>query len=499
MNGFWEFLSANTNSVQSDLPSERYKEGVAGVDFLESTDTHCMDPISRARFLYVKNLCLNDPVEFEVPEVLSSSEQGLMFLSFNSVEKALTFLDTGLRCDIVGVNARTRTGTLVCVPVVQTQGTRSQDSVEYRAHGYSYGGLKVQPLDVQELRYMFARMMDIYRNEDNDTLKKFKLNAYLRRVEMEENALNDALKRAFFLLDAVVNNAVDGLDSFRENTLEIKESMFEMPIIFKFDMMIHLGLSLKKNFFYSEAYQVLASYPMYLERIDCLIALRKSQEAAGEIAAHISRIGAAKDRHDRMVLCDLYIKLGHLYQDARYYDMAADVFSSAKPYHVKGLFYFNRKEYRPAAEAFEQALALTPHSEQIRFSYACTLVELERISEALEVFQVLKAEDPMNSQIAKNLSYCYYKKKDVENSLKALRSVAMSDPSSMNQFFLISIKNKKMDNVKWALSKMSCIDYIRGGVSHLISNNLLPMEELRQLVESNQYVDSETLDSIFGT
>lgn len=499
MNGFWEFLDTNVNKVQSGPSNGKYREGVSGADFLESVDTSSMDAISRARFLYIKNLCLNDPVEFDVPEALGSSEKGLMLMSFNSIENALACLDTGLECEVVGIDARTRTGAQISVPVLQTRNTRSQDLVRYRAHGYCYGNFRVEPLDTQELIYMYAKMMDIYRNEDNETLKKFRINAYLQRMEMEENMHNDALVRAFAVLDASVNNTTDKLDKIKDSMLVISESLFAMPIVFKFDMMIQLGLSLRSNFLYSEAYQILASYPMYLERIDCLMALRRSQDAVDEISAYISRIGDSEDRNDRMILCNLFIKLGHLYQDPKYYDMAAGAFSSSRPHHIKGLFHFNRKEYDLAVEAFEKALRLAPCNYEIRLSYACTLVELDRISEALEILQVLKDENPMDGQVSKNLSYCYYKKRDIESTLRTLKSVAMSDPSSMNRLFLISIKNKKMDEVRWALPKMNSIDYIRGGVGHLMSNNLIPVEELKQLVGSNHYVDMDVFHSIFST
>jgi hypothetical protein len=95
----------------------------------------------------------------------------------------------------------------------------------------------------------------------------------------------------------------------------------------------------------------------------------------------------------------------------------------------------------------------------------------------------------MNDQIAKNLSYCYYKQNDIENTLASLKSVALSDSEAMNQFFILSVKNEIIDNIKWALRSITSKSLLKGGINHVLMKGLISKHELLEILKNNPYVD----------
>lgn len=494
---FKNFLECNINRIYSQSKSKHFKEGVCHSDFLLNPPEVFSDVLIRARFMYIRNLCLYEPVEFEIPSQLSKYEKALMLLSFNKFAAALEALETAFQCEVIGTNAKTRTGAEINTPVLMCTNTASQETLEYSADGYSYECFSVQPLQYSELLYCYIKMIDILKNEENETLKRFRLGAYLKRVLMSENELNTCLRRAFLIILAEVDSSTEELEKIKNEEISVDEMLFQHPITFKSEVLIQLGLAYKNRHYYKEAYECLYPYPFFIEKIDCLISLKKSEDAVIEINNYLATIEGSVDRENSLVRCDLYIKLAHLFQDVAYYEKAFLAFRSSKPFYMKGLFHFKRKEYEMAVEAFQVALSVTPQDEKIRFSYACALVEVDKIVEALNVFKELKDENPTNEKVAKNLGYCYYKLEDVENTLLSLKKIALNDENSLNQFFILSIKNNKIDNIKWALCRMNSIELIRGGISYLKAHGPIDESLLKKALGQNPYVDASTICAIF--
>ncbi|KAM0680419.1 hypothetical protein GINT2_001479 [Glugoides intestinalis] len=497
IDSFKSFLESNINGTCSEGTSKYFKEGVCDSSFLLNPPEIFLDPLIRSRFMYIRNLCLREPIEFEIPCQISKYEKALMILSFNKISSALEALETPFQCNVIGTNAKTRTGAEVNIPVLLCTNTASQETLEYNADGYTYENFSVQPLKYNELLYCYIKMIDIMRNEENETLKKFRLGAYLKRVLMVQNALNVSLRRAFLIIQAEVNSVTEELEKIKHQEIELDEMLFEYPITFKSEVLIQLGLAYKNRYYYKEAYEYLSPYPFFIEKIDCLISLKKAEEAVTEINNYLNTLEGLVDRESGLIKCDLYIKLAHLFQDATYYEKAFLAFRSSKPFYMKGLFHFKRKEYENALVAFQMALSITPQDEKIRFSYACSLVEVDKIAEALKVFKELKQENPTNEQVAKNLGYCYYKLEDVENTLLSLKKTALNDENSLNQFFILSIKNNKFDNIKWALCRMSSLELIRGGISYLRTHTSTDESFFKEALVQNPYFDISAISTIF--
>lgn len=498
MEDFLNFLNSNLNKINSDLPTKETREGVFNIAILNQLLPLSIDPILYSRILYVRNLCLNNPIIFKIPNEIEPIERALMLASMNLFEDALRELNINLSYEVTGATSISRTGASTNVAVLQCYNTLNQEFLDFESDGKTFPEFKAQRLCHIELISLFIKIKEIMKNEDNETLKKFKVNAYLSRALWEENQVTDSLKTAFNLINLELNGLSDDLAKLKDRAdVSVGIDFFNSPITFKFEILIQLGLSYKNKLFYNEAYECFFPYPLYLEKIDCLISLRKSAEASEEIYKMLERIENSNERDDRMIKCNLYIKLAHLYSEPSFFDKACESFRCSKPYYLKGLFYFSKKQFDLAVGAFQLALQMSPTCEKIRFSYACALIEVDKLAEAEEILKVLKMEEPRNENIAKNLSYCYYRMNNIEQSLISLKSVATSDPNSMSQFFILSVKNFKLDNVKWAFANMSSIDLIKSGVAYYATNQEIKVAELRDLVGRNRYVDESSFNEIF--
>lgn len=476
----------------------KYHPGINNLEFLEFTDISMLNDILKARFLYIKNLALVVPVKFEVPNILPSIEKALMYLSFNDYTNACNVLNIRLSCEIIGTESVTSAGTRKNTMVLKTTNSESDELHEYMEKTTVFPSFKIEPLNHIELIYIYIKASELYNSEDDRSLISFQLHAYLNRALNDINNTSEQLKNAFELMNSDITHETIMLEKINEKfTIELSDDIFLSPIIFKGSLKAQIGRVLMATYDYGTAYKFIKEYRMYDERIDCLIGMKESEKAAGEIYEYIKLIGVPDARSDKILISNLYIKLAHLYQNIEYFDMALSIFKSSKPMQMKGLWLFNKKRFEEAAVAFEQALIITPSNEEIRYSYGCTLVELDRINEALKIFRLLKSENPTNQNISKNLSYCYYKLEDVENMLRTLKSVALQDHLSMRSYLLVSVKNDFIDNVVWALRHINYDAVVNEVVFYLVQNGKVSSEKLMNILIENPYFTNDHIKLIF--
>lgn len=496
MNNLSDFLKSNLNTFIKAPMNKMYKSGISNTHLIDTVCALDLDPIFYARFLYIKNLALVEPQPFHIPPQIASVEKALMLLSFNDYEGAINSLGLDLKYEIIGADATTRAGAQVNRFVVHLVNTSSKEQHEFITESHKYNGFQVQPLNPAELVFLYIKMKQLHANEEDRSLLNFHMIALLERALFEKNSLNIQFIKVFSLFKAEFTDSLTELENISESVVHLDDSIFASPIVFRSDVDIQLGVSLMRKFDYGAAYGILKNYPLYSERVDCLIALRRSQEAAMEVENHIQLIAIPQNREERMLLSGLYIKLGHLFQDTSYFDKAAQTFCSAKPFQLKGLWLFNNKHFIEAEVAFRRALEITPCNEEIRYSYGCTLVELDRILEALKIFKLLKAENQQNENISKNLSYCYYKLNEVENSLNTLKSIALQDHQSMKQFICISAKNNLIDNVIWAFQRTRYDAILSEIANYLVQNGAVSISDLKKSLEQNTYISIDQIKHI---
>ncbi|KAI5169219.1 hypothetical protein PAEPH01_0541 [Pancytospora epiphaga] len=497
MDKFSEFLRCNISEQNSAVLSRKYTPGISHWNLLEEIDPNTLDILSHARFLYVRNLVLSQPIEFKVPFELDTAEQALMYCSFGAYKEAIAALNLPITSKIIGAEAKRPSGASLMVLVANLENTTSKNEYEYEYDGFTFSKYTVSTLTHNELIYLYIKIRELESCDDNREITQSHIKAYVNRALFDKNELNDALLRTFHLIKTGLSNETTELVKLFKESLTLTDEIFSSPITFTYQLSAQIGRSLMACYDYGSAYDVLSSLPFYDEKIECLIGMKKPDLASKEIHEYIRSIGNADERSDQITLCNLYIKLGYIHQNPSYFDTAASFFHSAKPYQLKGLFLFNRKEFAESASAFKTALEITPNNEEIRFSYACSLVELNRISEALKIFRLLKAENPQNENISKNLSFCFYKLKDIENTLSTLKSVALSDQSSMKQLLYIGIQNDRLEYVEWALQRISFDSSIEEAVNYIIQTNKIGLSRLREILEKNVYLDANYVKRMF--
>ncbi|KAI5152036.1 hypothetical protein ENBRE01_2520 [Enteropsectra breve] len=502
MENLEKFLILNLNENGSTAGRKGYKEHARFTELLD-IDVSLLSESDAAIYLYIKNLILEEPAMFNVPNNLPVYTRALMLSSMGKHKEALSSIGIPMEIEFVGAVCVSNAGAHSNRVVLKTVNTISKEMHQYALDGTVFRDFKIQRLHYPELLYLYIKMQDIAANLDNPTLRESRILALLQRALHTLNYTEEStadilkLKTAFLLSKAELTNETSELEKILEVPHTIDETLFCAPICFRGQLHIQVGRSLMKQFDFGAAYKLLSNYPVHLERIECLIALKDTRSAIDEIEKYIAALGHASERRELMLLSELHIKLGHLYQNVSYFDRAACIFPGAKPHHVKGLFYMSRKEYDLASGCFAEALKITPCDENIQFLHGCALVGAENYAGAMKVFRRLKAENPKNENIVKNLSYCYYKLNDIEGMLEQLRSVALQDAQAMRQFLYLSIKNEKMENVKWALGRTTYDRTLSEAVNFLIYSRHMTEEDIRKILESNHYFDHAQIDSMF--
>ncbi|KAI4292482.1 hypothetical protein PAPHI01_1756 [Pancytospora philotis] len=492
------FLDANLNQSGPAERSKKYRCGVVRTDLIDSLDSAAADLLTLARIAYVKNLALVEPQPFEVPAGPSPAERALMYLSFRDYASAYRALGLPLVCEVVGAEATGHTGAASSTLVLRLSNTESSELSPFAYGTLAFNTFQITPLSYLELLFLYIKINELQQTTDHCELSEFHIPAYINRALHGTDDLDDALRLALLMKHTEATNEVCKLEAAGEGRFCISEELFSYPITFRSDVRIQTGLSLMACYDYGAALAILQDYPLYEQRIKCMIAQRDTEGAVAEIEAYIATFGSPSEREEQIALSNLYIKLAHLRQNPEYFDVAASLFRSAKPHQLKGLWHYNRKEHAAAKAAFQEALRITPCSEEIRFSYGCTLVELDEAAEALKVFRLLNAENPTNENISKNLSYCYYRLKDIESTLGTLRSVALHDQGAMKQFLYLSINSGRTDNIRWALQRISDADATKNATRYLLENGMFEAADLRSVLASNQYVDADAIDALLA-
>lgn len=86
-----------------------------------------------------------------------------------------------------------------------------------------------------------------------------------------------------------------------------------------------------------------------------------------------------------------------------------------------GVEYTDEGEYEDAERAYLRALELYPDSEELQFRLGTLYVIMERIPDAIRIFEKLAEQFPENPLPHNNLAWCYATGKGVINTTKALR------------------------------------------------------------------------------
>lgn len=520
----------NGGNVRSD---SKYQDGVLNTELFDVIDNRLNNPIYKARFLYVKNLALKEPVPFEIPATLGRDEKALMYLSFNNFKQAVNELNVNMQYKVIGVEAKSRTGAKsnrffiwlheneedllgneeIFSNKYNSNCREDDNMTEFKTESHIFEGLNVKSLENEELIFLYVKMKELCFVEENRSLLETKMCAMLERVFFEQDKLNNGFLQAFEILKSEFMKETRGLEKrciVNENiskcarlSEEIWESIvsgeiFRYPIIFQSALEIQLGLSLMELSDYSAAYKFLIKYSLFKEKINCLIEMRNAEGAILEIQNWINMIEFEENGENRIVLSNLYIKLGHLTGDVSYFDKAAEAFNSNKPHKVKGLWMYRKKRYVEAEVAFSKALEITGCDEETRYLYAHTLMFLKNYRDALRNFKMVEVDKIKRSDLSRSISFCYYKIGELEESLKSLKSAALEDSTAMNQYVVLSMRNGFIENIKWALKRMSNETLLSEVVNYILQYKILLANDLFECLSQNQNLTTIDINRIIS-
>ena len=105
----------------------------------------------------------------------------------------------------------------------------------------------------------------------------------------------------------------------------------------------------------------------------------------------------------------------------------------------------------------------------------------------------------MSVNISKNLSYCYNKLDDIENTLCSLKSICLGDEDSMRQLLLKSAKNDKLEEFKWGLMRTNRLPILKEIINYLVYYQKITIEEdVKDILSKNRYFQHSDIEYLFN-
>ncbi|OQS55433.1 Ttc27 [Ecytonucleospora hepatopenaei] len=522
----YNFTKTHTFEISFNyIECEIYKTGTYLIDEIEEINQFIDSKLVTRDFdVGFLNLCILFKrlrnfllVEYEKSEVLDAIVKNLdqnTFLSIKKDELFLYFISCeqfsdafkiiNYNIEFTGCDAYTSTDVKHTIDVMQfLTNEQTRTKKVYKHKNYKEVCFAIYEfLENTELLFLYGKYKEISITEENDVLR--------------ENHLKSICS---FLLNY---KEINLLSFFIEHANEFEEGFYDVNKkeycenslfhVVKSDFIFTISLVLMKQFEYKECYdRFLQFYLFRNERIKCLIGMRNNEILEKELLDFMFKIfrneGIEKTEQtfeflnsinleifsekNKKQLSGIFIKLGHLYQDYRFYDISYRIYPDFKPLKAKSMFFFTKKDFVASLKVCEELRKMNSEMVDVNFNYGCCLIELEKYTEAIKVFKKLKFEDPLNITIATNLSHCYGKLNDVEQALLSLKQIAKTDQRIMKKYFILSIKNTKIEEIKFALANIKIDKLVEEGINFLIYNKLLFKDEILEILKNNKYYDQE--------
>lgn len=407
---------------------------------------------------------------------------------------------------IEGAQAKTNMGAIHLIDVIKFNVDRLKKNYKQMDYSYIDHMIPIQLLDYEYI-FIYSKLKYYLANEDNEYLRKTKINAICKfMLNYTENDI-----RPFYIEYGLLNES---------ELINLQNTHSFLPIINVVlgDLIYTKGIILMKQYDWENAFnKCFVFYNCYEERINCLIKIKNNNQALVEIIHyiqiiiyqdindllpiynidenHLYYILSAYDYNSikrKMLISTLIIKLGTIYSNITFYDLAFNIYPDFKPLKIKAQFLYNCQNFIECAITYEKLLKLNPELLDINFNYGCCLVKLNRYNDAAKIFKKLRDEDRMNIDIVKNLAYCYYKLNDIEKTLNFLKTVARQDLDSFKKFYMISLKNNMKNNIIWSLKYIKLDNLILESIHYMIQINFISKDEVLEILQTNPHYDPTT-------
>lgn len=405
---------------------------------------------------------------------------------------------------IEGAQAKTNMGTTHIIDVVKFNVDRLKKNYEQLDYSSINHTIPIELYDYEYI-FIYSKLKYYLINEDNEYLKKTKINAICKfMLNYKEKDI-----RPFYIEYGLLNE--------RELiNLQSVHSFVPIINIILGDLIYTKGIILMKQYDWENAFNnCFIFYNCYEERINCLIKMKNNNQVLIEIVHYIQviiyqdinellPIYNIDENHlyyilstynysnikQKMLISTLIIKLGTIYSNITFYDLAFAIYPDFKPLKIKAQFLYTCQNFLECAITYEKLLKLNPELLDINFNYGCCLIKLDRYNDAAKIFKKLRDEDRMNIDIVKNLAYCYYKLNDIEKTLNFLKTIARQDLDSFKKFYMISLKNNMKNNIIWALKYIKLDNIILESIHYMIQINFISKDEILEILQTNPHYDS---------
>ncbi|KAH9411865.1 hypothetical protein HK407_03g06170 [Ordospora pajunii] len=464
------------------------KKAIAGMDLLVKVEV--AGEVEASYLKYVQNLCVTNPVVFDVSPELNGLERACMMISFDDYEH----IDLSMYClrhEIVGcVPSNNGVGDDDPVLIVRCKGSLREKMHVYCAREYVFYNEMAESLSVKEQCVLLVEMIRIANLEKCEDLRRLKVQAYIDRIMFPANENSAMINRIVdYYRIKIMGEVLE--PEFAMNGLEADlEHVFEFPHVFRCDVELQMGEMYFNDLSYAKALGYFEKYHDIIKTIKCLAALNRNEEAIGKARMELRNL-KGNAYSNRIKACNLMIILGEMTGNENYFDEAFEVYRSYEPLKAKGMFFFRSKQFEKAICAFEQTLKLVPHNVEVQFVYACSLTSALRFEEATDVYEKLVADDQKNVMFLRNLAMCRIQLDDMNKGLSALKEAARYDGGMMQAYLLMCIKYKIEAEIRYSLERVSWFDELEAGLMYVVQEKILSIDEVLFALKRNARIREE--------
>ncbi|KAK6090764.1 hypothetical protein P3W45_000009 [Vairimorpha bombi] len=471
-----ELFNKNLNEISLNNENPDIKTGT----FLEE-NSELKDDI---RFKYLKNLVLIHPNKLDVSESTDLVKKLIIMLSYNdtSLLKDIQLIDH----EIIGVLTENCDTPILFVNIKNPESNDITYPFEARNRSCNF---RVSSLNINEQVCLSIYMINIYKNEKDFYTRKIQVLAYLDRLMFKENEKHNLLTRLYEYYYSLVTDTYEGIEKVLSGLKQTSlEECMNFPLVLRRDLEYQLATVYKKCGFNEKALKIFTSLKSILEEIECLIALKRIEEAVSILKTELTKFDKIDTFDKRVLYCEYCIKLGWLLDDPKWFDKGYDTYKSYEPIEHKGRYYFKKEDFINSKIAYEKALEIVPQNERILFAYASIKIKLEEYLGCKDIFKRLIEMDKRNPEYARNLAICYYHEEKLEKCMRILKNNALGDSSSMEFYFKLVIKNKQKEEILWCISRISDMRYIELFLKLLVAENIISKEEAIESKNKNPHI-----------
>ncbi|KAF9764969.1 Tetratricopeptide repeat protein 27 [Nosema granulosis] len=447
--------------------------------FVIDMEKNC-DEMTVARYKYITNICSEKPVPFFIPTQVSFLERCCMMFSFDdySLLEKVPFSH-----EIVGACTAVTEEQVLYVYIKDCE---SKEKFKYETRGMSFKDVYVQPLTVSEQTILCLYMIKTYKETKCEVLRRLKVQAYLDRLFFSMNETNFFIWRVLEFYNSLINIKYRELEIIRTKTFFLDPNVvFNIPIILRRDIDVQLANVYHSYGYYNKALTLYSFYLCYDMEIDCLIRMRKDNEAVSKIQVQMLKISKTYTFNQRAQYADYCMKLAKLLDDEKYYEAAFEAYKSYEPLYSKAIHFFKKKDYEKSLTELQRALKLAPENENILYSYACNLTELKRYQEAITVYEKLIDKNKSRTEYHKNIALCYFFLENLEKCMEKLKRAAVFDPNSMELYFKLALTHNKKDELLWCFTKLDYVEATKDKIDLVLNDNIVDKESLIASVSAN--------------